>query len=165
MTLRGYPGLSPANTTEDRARVRSQIIPAAAGWRIVFSIYTNISTIYRMDGGLICSARSCCVLSTLASGPPKPAQDAATGAVSPAVRSSVTTAQESVPAPVSPVSWCRHTARMPPHHLLLSLPVTLIPHPPLARATVSSSTFTGAPTTRTIARAQTLVSFTASLFC
>ena len=69
MTLRGYPGLSPANTTEDRARVRSQIIPAAAGWRIVFSIYTNISTIYRMDDGLICSARSCCVLSTLASGP------------------------------------------------------------------------------------------------
>ena len=69
MTLRGYPGLSPANTTEDRARVRSQIIPAAAGWRIVFSIYTNISIIYRMDDGLICSARSCCVLSTLTSGP------------------------------------------------------------------------------------------------
>ena len=69
MKLRGYPGLSPANTTEDRARVRSQIIPAAAGWRIVFSIYTNISTIYRMDDGLICSARSCCVLSTLTSGP------------------------------------------------------------------------------------------------
>ena len=146
MTLRGYPGLSPANTTEDRARVRSQIIPAAAGWRIVFSIYTNISTIYRMDDGLICSARSCCVLSTLTSGPPKPAQDAATARC--LLRSGSVSPQESVPAPVSPVSWCRHTARMPPHHLLLSLPVTLIPHPPLARATVSSSTFTGAPTTQ-----------------
>ena len=151
MTLRGYPGLSPANTTEDRARVRSQMIPAAAGWRIVFSIYTNISTIYRMDDGLICSARSCCVLSTLTSGPQNqhrmlPRRGVSCGQeqchhrrVSP---------QESVPAPVSPVSWCRHTARMPPHHLLLSLPVTLIPHPPLARATVSSSTFTGAPTTQ-----------------
>ena len=146
MTLRGYPGLSPANTTEDRARVRSQIIPAAAGWRIVFSIYTNISIIYRMDDGLICSARSCCVLSTLTSGPQN--QHRMLPPARCLLRSGAVPPQESVPAPVSPVSWCRHTARMPPHHLLLSLPVTLIPHPPLARATVSSSTFTGAPTTQ-----------------
>ena len=131
MTLRGYPGLSPANTTEDRARVRSQMIPAAAGWRIVFSIYTNISTgwgfvfsIYISTGWTM--AGSCCVLSTLASGPQNRPRMLATGAVSPAVRSGVATGavpvspQESVTAPVSPGSWCRHAARMPPHHLLLS---------------------------------------------
>ena len=142
MTLRGYPGLSPANTTEGTSEESDH--PSSSRMEDgVFSIYTNISTIYRMDDGFI---GSCCVLSTLASGPQN--QHRMLPPARCLLRSGAVSPQESVPAPVSPVSWCRHTARMPPHHLLLSLPVTLIPHPPLARATVSSSTFTGAPTTQ-----------------